>query len=226
MQHRFEQIYSWLEKNKPKVILEIGTYHGKNAIHMIKSAKAERYIGFDVWEEGSDELDEIEFNIKKRVKKKDVEKLIKNSQVDGKKGPRGAKIELIQGNTRVTLEEYCLGKKPFVDVVIIDGGHSTHTIGSDFSWAIKIAKTSGTIFLDDYYHGVPKDNVGCNAPLAALNAPYTVLPKANPVFPNQDGKVAGQVKLVQVEMRDLQITDRWNVPEEDRWTFNPLSQSG
>ena len=226
MNHRFEQVYKWLEDNKPDVILDIGTFNGKNAVNMIKSSEAKRYIGFDVWEEGSKELDELEFNAKKRVKKSEAKKLILASEIDGKKGPRGFKLELIQGNTRVTLAEYCLGKKPFVDVVIIDGGHSSHTISSDFSWAIKICKTSGTIFLDDYYFGVSRNNVGSNSSLAALNAPYKVLPKADPVYPNLDGKAEGQVKMAQVNMRDLQITDRWNVPEEDRWTFNPSSRSG
>ena len=211
MQHRFEQIYAWLEKNKPKVILEICTFNGKNAVNMMKHG-AEKYIGFDVWEEGSEELDEIEFNAKKRVTKKDAEVVLK-----------GIDYELIQGNTRVTLEEYCKDKKPFVDLVLIDGGHSTPTIGSDFGWVIKIAKTSGTIILDDYYFGVPRANVGCNGVLASLNAPYKVLPKADPVYPDKDGKAKGSVKLAQVEMRDLQITDRWDVPKEERWVFSPSS---
>ena len=217
MTHRFEQIYSWLETNKPKVILEIGTFNGKNAVNMMKKSGAEKYIGFDVWEEGSDELDEIEFNAKKRVTKADAEALIKKG---------GFEYELIQGNTRVTLEEYAKDKKPFVDLVLIDGGHSSPTIGSDFSLVIKVAKTSGTIFLDDYYYGVPRKCVGCNHVLASLNAPYTVLPKADPVYPDGDGKAKGSVKLAQVEMRSLQITDRWSVPEEKRWTFSPSSPSG
>ena len=212
MEHRFEQIYSWLEENKPKVILEIGTFNGKNAVNMMKKAGAEKYIGFDVWEEGSEELDEIEFNAKKRVTQSDAEKLIKSQKFD---------YELIKGNTRVTLEEYAKNREPFVDLVLIDGGHSSPTIGSDFSWAIKLAKTSATIFLDDYYFGVTKQNVGCNAALAVLNAPYVVLPKVDPVFPDGDGKAKGSVKLAQVEMKDLHITDRWDVPKDDRWEFDP-----
>ena len=112
-------------------------------------------------------------------------------------------------------------KKPFVDLVVIDGGHSTPTIASDFGWAIKIAKTSGTIILDDYYFNVPKANVGCNFMLATLNAPYKVLPKVDPVFPDGDGKARGSVKLAQVEMKDVQITDRWDIPEDERWEFDP-----
>ena len=51
MNHRFEQIHGWLREHKPKVILEIGTWDGKNAVLMMAAASAEKYIGFDLWEE-------------------------------------------------------------------------------------------------------------------------------------------------------------------------------
>jgi len=212
LEHRFQQIYSWLEEHKPKVILDIGTWNGTNAIRMMQESKAEKYIGFDIWEEGSEYLDEIEFNNKERVSQKEAEE---NFEKYLNKSKHKFEYELIKGNTRVTLEEYVKDKTPFVDFVLIDGGHSTPTISSDLQNAIKIAKTTATIFVDDYYFGIEEPNVGSNAVMGALNAPYKVLPKADKVTKK------GMAKLVQIEVRDLQIIDRWDVPEEESWRYEP-----
>ena len=62
---RYEQLWNWVTDHKPKVILEIGTYDGKNGARMMKLSGADKYIGFDIWEDGTEELDKIEFNVKK-----------------------------------------------------------------------------------------------------------------------------------------------------------------
>jgi predicted O-methyltransferase YrrM len=210
MSHRFEQIHDWLEENKPEVILEVGTWNGHNAIKMMECSGAKKYIGFDVWEEGSDALDDAEFNAKKRVTKKEVEDLLKKQGFD---------FELIRGNTRVTLPEYVKDKKPFVDFVLIDGGHLTATVDSDFRSVTKIAKTTGHIFFDDYYFGVSVPNVGCNGVLAGVNAPYTVMASIDPVILNKEKQ--GHTMVAYLKMKDLQITDRWDVPEKESWSYSP-----
>lgn len=199
---RFLQFYSWIENHKPKVVLETGTWNGKSAKHMF-SLGIEKYIGFDVWEEGSEELDEVENNVKAHANKADVEKLLE-----------GKDIELIQGNTRKTLKEYAKGKKPFVDVAIIDGGHSAPTIKSDFLNILPLMKTDGVVFLDDYYFRCEDMKIGANAVMGDVNVPYTVLPRIDKC------KGGYFVKMVRIDMKDVPRTV-WDMPEESTWKYEP-----
>jgi hypothetical protein len=162
-----------------------------------------KYIGFDVWEEGTEELDEIENNVKKHATKEEVEKTLE-----------GHDIELIQGNTRLTIKDYAKGKKPFVDVAIIDGGHSVPTIKSDFLNILPIMKTDGIIFIDDYYFNCEDRKVGANSVMGDLNIPYTVLPKVD------KAKGGYFIKMVKVEMKDVP-RNSWDMREETTWKFNP-----
>ena len=200
--NRFQQLYSWIETHKPKVVLETGTWNGNSAKHMFNLG-IERYIGFDVWEEGTEELDEIENNVKKHATKEQVEKVLD-----------GHEIELIQGNTRTTLKEYVQGKKPFVDLAIIDGGHSVPTIKSDFLNIIKIMKTDGVIFMDDYYFKCKDMSIGANMVLGDVNVPYTVLPKVDKA---KDGYF---VKMIRLDMKHIP-RQVWEMPDDIKWSYDP-----
>ena len=200
---RFQQIYDWIETKKPEVLVEIGTWNGQNAIRMLKEG-AKKYIGFDLWEDGSEEIDDLENNAKKRVTQAEVQETLKAYDV-----------ELIKGNTRETLKGYVAGKKPFVDMVVIDGGHSKGTIKNDLLLVMKIVKSSGVIFLDDYYFNCPTPNVGAQTVMEGLNIPYTVLPKSDKA---RDGSI---VKIVRIDMKDVPRPDQWDVPKEQSWQFTP-----
>lgn len=197
---RYEQIWNWISDNKPDVILEVGTWNGQNALRMLKEG-AGKYIGFDIWEEGTQELDEIENNVKKHATREDVLKILE-----------GRDVELIQGNTRETLRNYIKGKKPFVDMAFIDGGHSKATIKSDLLNVLKIVKSSGVVFLDDYYFGCPNKDMGAQSVMAELNLPYTVLPAVD--------KVKGDyfVKLARIDMIHVSRPDEWD-EQERSWQF-------
>jgi len=200
---RFQQIYDWIETHKPEVVLEIGTWNGLNAARMMKEG-AKKYIGFDLWEEGNEAIDEMENNAKKRVTQIEVQETLK-----------AYAAELIKGNTRETLKVYVDGKKPFVDMVVIDGGHSKGTIKNDLITVMKIVKTSGAIFLDDYYFNCPTPNIGAQTVMEGLNIPYTVLPKSDKA---RDGSI---VKIVRIDMKDVPRPDIWDVPKEKAWQFAP-----
>lgn len=200
---RFQQIYDWIESRKPEVIVEIGTWNGLNATRMIKEG-AKKYIGFDLWEDGSEEIDDLENNAKKRISMAEVQETLKAYDV-----------ELIKGNTRETLKAYCAGKKPFVDMVVIDGGHSKGTIKNDLLTVMKIVKSSGVIFLDDYYFNCPTPNIGAQTVTEGLNIPYTVLPKGDKA---RDGSI---VKIIRIDMKDVPRPDVWTVPDEKSWKFTP-----
>jgi predicted O-methyltransferase YrrM len=200
---RFQQIYDWIEAHKPEVILEVGTWNGQNAVRMLKEG-AKKYVGFDLWEDGDEMIDELENNAKKRVTMEEVQRALGKYQA-----------ELIKGNTRETLKTYVNEKKPFVDMAVIDGGHSKGTIKSDLLLVMKVMKPSGVIFLDDYYFNCPTPNVGAQTVAEGLNIPYTVLPKGDKA---RDGSL---IKIIRIDMKDVPRPDVWEVPEGKSWQFTP-----
>ena len=200
---RFQQIYDWIEANQPEVILEIGTWNGQNASRMMKEG-AKKYIGFDLWEDGDESLDDMENNAKKRVTMEEAQKVLEKFDA-----------ELIKGNTRDTLKDYANGKRAFVDMVLIDGGHSKGTIKSDLITVMNIVKSNGVIFLDDYYFRCTKPNVGAQTVAEGLNIPYTILPKGDKA---NDGSI---IKIMRIDMKDVPKPDRWDVPKEESWQFKP-----
>lgn len=202
---RFQQVYDWIEANKPEVVLETGTWNGQNAVRMFKEG-IQKYIGFDVWEDGDDSLDELENNAKKRVTESEVRELLKDRDA-----------ELIKGNTRQTLKAYIKDKKPFVDMALLDGGHSKGTIKSDLLACMKIVKRSGVIFIDDYYFDCPTANVGAQSVMGEVQVPYTVLPKADKAA---DGSL---VKIIRIDMKDVPGRNEWDIPEEQSWQFSASS---
>ena len=168
---------------------------------------AKKYIGFDIWEDGDETLDELENNVKKHA-----------TMVEAQTALKAYDAELIKGNTRETLKAYADGKKPFVDMVVIDGGHSKGTIKSDLLTMMKIMKPSGVIFLDDYYFNCPTPNVGAQTVMEGLNVPYTVLPKNDRV---KDGSI---VKIVRIDMKDVPRLDAWDMGKEKSWQFTPETE--
>lgn len=201
---RIDQVYNWIEEMKPKIILEIGTWDGENAKRMM-SYGAEKYIGFDLFEDGDEMLDELENNVKARTNLDQVAEKLKDFD-----------CELIKGNTRETLPAYIEGKKPFVDMALIDGGHSKGTIQNDLLKIIPIMKPTGAIFMDDYYFDCPISNVGAQEVLKNCNMAFTVLPKAGRA---KAGKGFYMVKMVRIDMRDVPRPNVWDVSADQSWTF-------
>ena len=200
---RFQQIYDWIEAHKPEVILETGTWNAQNAVRMLKEG-GKSYIGFDLWEDGDEVLDEVENNAKKRVTFADAQKTLIEYTA-----------ELIKGNTRDTLPWYVKDKKPFVDMALIDGGHSKGTIKNDLLNILPLMKQTGVIFIDDYYFGCPTAGIGAQSLMGEIQLPYVVLPKAD------KAKGGYLVKIVQIHMRDVARPHSWDVPEEQAWKFVP-----
>jgi predicted O-methyltransferase YrrM len=202
---RFDQIYSYVEANKPHTCLEIGTWNGHNATRLFAEG-IKKYIGFDLWEDGDDVLDDLENNAKKRVTLAEVTNFLKSFDT-----------ELIKGNSRETLKEYAKDKKPFVDMAIIDGGHSIGTIKSDLLTLLPIMKADGVIFLDDYYFNCPTPNIGAQTVLCNVQIPYTVLPRADKA---RDGSI---VKIVRIDMKDVPRLGQHDTPEGSSWQFKPAA---
>lgn len=143
---RYDQLLHAIDLFKPKTIAEVGTWDGQNAIRMIKQAQKHRpkekivYVGYDLFEDATQETDSLELNVKKHNSVIDIEAVIK------KECPN-AEIQLIKGNTREVLTPIC------ADLCYIDGGHSVETIKHDY----EMCKYSNVVIFDDFYI---KDNEG------------------------------------------------------------------
>jgi predicted O-methyltransferase YrrM len=135
---RYDQLLHVIDLYKPESIVEIGTWNGQNAVRMIKHAsrwrKNVKYIGYDLFEDASDQTDKEELNVKDHYKVADVETFIKHQCPN-------VEVHLIKGDTRKTLN-------PVVaDLAYIDGGHSVETIKNDY----EKCKGSSVVIFDDYY---------------------------------------------------------------------------
>ena len=167
---RYTQIPKLIEIFKPSSIVEIGTWSGWRAIQMSLSAfkyqNAVSYTGFDVFSNGTIELDEYEKNIKPHFSQKSIEMLLQFLQFV----EPNFKYHLISGDTNKTL------RPTVVDFAFIDGGHSVETIKNDFDNLSK----SRIILLDDYYTGpIDTSLYGCNKIIQ--NIPHYLLPATDRV---------------------------------------------
>ena len=183
---RYNQLLPIIAHNKPKTIVETGTWDGHRAILMateaLKHNKEVYYVGFDLFEDATEETDKKELNVKPHHSLADV-----TARLDAFKSEHpGFSFNLVKGDTRKTLPEpdgspdYAL--KP--DLVFIDGGHSIDTIRNDY----ENLKHSKVIVFDDFYSGRDTAEHGCNEIVDGLDR--LILPQKDPV------KGGGKVQMV------------------------------
>ena len=191
---RLHQIYKIIKFNKPTTIVEVGTYSGVSAIHLITWAckfapkgTTVKYYGFDLFEDSTQENDDLEFNAKSNhASMCQVEYTIRKYIIDN---GLNCDFDLIKGNSKDTVTQD--GPWKTADLAFIDGGHSIETITSDYE-ALKNCKA---IIFDDYYvkdaDGKCPDitKVGCNF-LSKIVPSAAILPVGDPV------KGGGIVQLV------------------------------
>ena len=140
---RYAELYKLVDKYKPKVICEIGTWKGMRARKMLRHAnfwnKNPHYIGYDLFDDATEELNAKEWNGKGNYTLKQVDDYITQYNENEK---LNATWKLHRGNTNETLKETT------VDFAFIDGGHSVDTIANDYE---KLQKSKVIVF-DDYYN--------------------------------------------------------------------------
>lgn len=150
---RYDQLIALAAEKKPDVLIEIGTHRGVRA--KLLKAHCKRYIGFDLWEAGTDEIDRRESNGKGR-----------STRAQAAQALAGVDAELIAGDTVDTLPEFWeRGVK--ADFVFIDGGHSVGTISSDWQWTRRMLNPGAVVVFDDYYEP-ERDGFGCNRIVADI----------------------------------------------------------
>jgi hypothetical protein len=143
---RYVNLFRTIYRERCASVVEIGTWNGIHAEQMIRVAAARtdirsvRYVGFDLFEDLSDEQFHQEFS-KRPPSYEDVLRRLQAT---------GADVRLVRGNTRTTVPQSA-ALLADADLTFIDGGHSIETITSDFNAVIAAVRPGAPVILDDYY---------------------------------------------------------------------------
>jgi hypothetical protein len=188
---RYKQLADMVRFYKPKTIVETGTWNGGRAIEMALAAFENtdkvHYIGFDLFEEATEESDKYEMNTKAHNMVEAVHNRLGNFSAVMQKTNKVFTFELYKGDTKKTLKE-CEGIKD-ADFAYIDGGHSYETVKNDYDLLKHIPVT----VLDDYFSkdaagNLPhEDNLGVNKLVKEIEA------YAKVVLPSSDGVLGGGI---------------------------------
>ncbi len=159
-----DNLLSLVEEYKPKNVLEIGVFCGvtsRNICELLKTNFGSdfRYYGLDLFgSTKTSSVDEIEPKFLENQKFSNPLKtiyynFIKKENLNSKISVQNflkkfsQNIELIEGDTRVTLEKVPLSE---IDFVFLDGGHSYDTVLSDLQKLYDNMKNNSKIVCDDF----------------------------------------------------------------------------
>ena len=159
-----DNFLSLVEEYKPKNVLEIGVFCGvtsRNICELLKTNFGSdfRYYGLDLFgSTKTSSVDEIEPKFLENQKFSNPLKtiyynFIKKENLNSKISVQNflkkfsQNIELIKGDTRVTLEKVPLSE---IDFVFLDGGHSYDTVLSDLQKLYDNMKHNSKIVCDDF----------------------------------------------------------------------------
>jgi predicted O-methyltransferase YrrM len=135
--------------------MEIGVWRGDRALLFLElGLSLERYVGFDLFEDISQESFEAEGM--GRCTPSNYESV--NARLIEAKHHHTS-LELIKGDTRHTLPEFVESCDCDFDFILIDGGHSLETVENDWKYASIVLADDGVCIFDDYY--LEDDKVGC-----------------------------------------------------------------
>ena len=159
-----DNFLSLVEEYKPKNVLEIGVFCGvtsRNICELLKTNFGSdfRFYGLDLFgSTKTSSVDEIEPKFLENQKFSNPLKtiyynFIKKENLNSKISVQNflkkfsQNIELIEGDTRVTLEKVPLSE---IDFVFLDGGHSYDTVLSDLQKLYDNMKNNSRIVCDDF----------------------------------------------------------------------------
>ncbi len=159
-----DNFLSLVEEYKPKNVLEIGVFCGvtsRNICELLKTNFGSdfRYYGLDLFgSTKTSSVDEIEPKFLENQKFSNPLKtiyynFIKKENLNSKISVQNflkkfsQNIELLEGDTRVTLEKVPLSE---IDFVFLDGGHSYDTVLSDLQKLYDNMKNNSKIVCDDF----------------------------------------------------------------------------
>ncbi len=159
-----DNFLSLVEEYKPKNVLEIGVFCGVTSRNICELLKANfgsdfRFYGLDLFgSTKTSSVDEIEPKFLENQKFSNPLKtiyynFIKKENLNSKISVQNflkkfsKNIDLIEGDTRVTLEKVPLSE---IDFVFLDGGHSYDTVLSDLQKLYDNLKNNSKIVCDDF----------------------------------------------------------------------------
>ena len=131
---RYKQLADIIRLYKPETILETGTWNAGRAIEMslasFENSDKVHYIGYDLFEDASIEVDEEEFNVKPHNTYAAVTKRLHEFTEVMKKTDKKFTFELYKGNVRSTLTSLTLDK---IDLAMIGSGNSIKTVEHEYA---------------------------------------------------------------------------------------------
>ena len=148
-----------VKKEKPKIFLEIGVFHGvtaRNVCELLYQINKDdfKYIGLDLFEENNENINEVIPNNTftnpfkniyfKYIKKQNPYSLVSVKDLLGKFEEN---VHLIKGNSNKILKKINMSK---IDYVFLDGGHEYNTVRNDLENCIDVINKGGTVLCDDY----------------------------------------------------------------------------
>ena len=151
-----------VRKEKPKIFLEIGVFHGVTARNicelLYQTHKNDfKYIGLDLFKENEENRNEvIPNNTFNNPLKRIYFKYIKKQNPYSLEAVRDLlkkfekNVHLIQGNSNKVLKKIDMSK---IDYVFLDGGHEYNTVKDDLDNCIEVIKKGGSVLCDDYNLG-------------------------------------------------------------------------
>ena len=151
-----------VRKDKPKIFLEIGVFHGVTARNicelLYQTHKNDfKYIGLDLFAENEENKNEvIPNNTFNNPLKRIYFKYIKKQNPYSLEAVRDLlkkfekNVHLIQGNSNKVLKKIDMSK---IDYVFLDGGHEYNTVKNDLDNSIEVITKGGTVLCDDYNLG-------------------------------------------------------------------------
>ena len=148
--NRYKQLADLIRHYKPETILETGTWNGGRAIEMALAAFDNRdvvhYIGYDLFEDATAELDAEENNVKPHNTKAAVVKRFEEFKEHMKREKNKTfSYEIHKGNVRDTLEKR---NEPFVaDLAFIGSGNSEETVQHEYN----CLKNTPVVIMDHFF---------------------------------------------------------------------------
>jgi predicted O-methyltransferase YrrM len=174
-------LFEIIREIHPKKIMEIGVWNGDRGVQMINYAQKYsqekiQYYGSDLFEEMNEGMMETELSKFPPTRE----------QVEIRLQKTGADIELIAGNTLISLPKL-VEKLSIMDFVFIDGGHAVETIANDWKYVSLLMDEGSVVIFDDYYPD--RDDVGAKAVVEKIDKDiYDVsILDVEDIFKKEDG---------------------------------------
>ena len=203
---RYRQLAELVRAYATDCIVEVGTWNGGRAIEMSlaafeKSDKV-RYVGFDLFEEATEELDLVELNSKAHNKAKAVRKRLADFKRKMKEEGKTFTFNLFRGDSKVTLKK-AQKKLKKASFAFIDGGHSEETVRSDY----ENLKHVPCIVFDDFFSKDENGNILDDEYLGTNRLIESMPDKRITVLPSQDRVKGGGRTHLAVLLNDDDLPD-------------------